>query len=84
MIDHPTTSAPAACACGQACQLLTVRDVSALLKLHTRTIWRLAAEAEAGHGCFPKPLRLGPKTCRWKLANVEAYLAALAGQELCP
>jgi predicted DNA-binding transcriptional regulator AlpA len=60
-----------------ACQLLTVRDISALLKIHTGTIWRLSALAEAGHGDFPKPLRLGGKTVRWRLLDVQAYLDRL-------
>ena len=60
------------------CQLLTVRDVAGLLKIHTGTVWRLSSLAEAGYGEFPKPLRLGAKTVRWRLSNVEAYLSALA------
>jgi hypothetical protein len=40
----------------------------------------LAAMAEAGRGDFPQPLRIGPKTVRWRLSDVEAYLAALAGE----
>ena len=62
------------------CQLLTVRDVAGLLKIHVATIWRNSALAEAGHGNFPKPLRLGEKTVRWRLADVERYLSALAGE----
>jgi hypothetical protein len=41
---------------------------------------RLAAVAEAGQGDFPRPLRIGSKTVRWRLSDVEAYLAALAGE----
>jgi len=59
-------------------RLLNVRELAAMLGIHERTCWRLAAEAEAGHGDFPKPLRIGPKTVRWRLSDVEAYLAALA------
>lgn len=61
------------------CQLLNVRQLAAMLGVHERTCWRLAAMAEAGQGDFPKPLRIGPRTVRWRLADVEAYLAALAG-----
>jgi predicted DNA-binding transcriptional regulator AlpA len=60
-------------------KLLTVKDLAALLCVHERTCWRLAAMAEAGQGDFPTPLRLGPKTVRWRREDVEAYLAALAG-----
>ena len=70
-----------ACACGQACQLVTVRELSSLLKEHPGTIWRQTALAEAGHGDFPKPLRLGPKTIRWRLSDVQAYLDRLQGIE---
>ena len=62
------------------CQLLTVKDVAGLLKIHAGTIWRLVALAETGHNGFPKPLRLGPKTIRWRLDDVQAYLTALAGE----
>jgi predicted DNA-binding transcriptional regulator AlpA len=59
-------------------KLLTVKDLAATLGIHQRTCWRLAAMAEAGHGDFPRPLRIGPKTVRWRAADVEAYLATLA------
>jgi predicted DNA-binding transcriptional regulator AlpA len=61
------------------CQLLAVRQLAAMLGIHERTCWRMAAMAQAGQGDFPRPLRIGPKTIRWRLADVEAYLAALAG-----
>jgi len=60
-------------------KLLTVKDLADLLGIHERTCWRLAAMAEAGHGDFPRPLRIGPKTVRWRVADVDSYLAALAG-----
>jgi predicted DNA-binding transcriptional regulator AlpA len=63
-----------------ACQLLTVKDVAALLKVHPRSVWRESARAETGLSVFPRPLRLGPKMVRWRLADVEAYVAALAGE----
>jgi len=61
-------------------QLLDVREVASLLRMHPRSVWRLAAQAEAGLCNFPKPLRIGPKTIRWRLSDVQAYLAALAGE----
>jgi len=59
-------------------QLLDVRQLATTLRMHPRTVWRLTAMAEAGQGDFPKPLRIGPKTIRWRLSDVQAYLAALA------
>ena len=59
-------------------RLLTVKELAAMLHVHERSVWRLAAMAEGGHGDFPRPLRIGPKTIRWRLADVEAFLAALA------
>ena len=61
-------------------QLLDVKQLAAALGMHPRSIWRLAAQSEAGHGNFPKPLRIGPKTIRWRLSDVQTYLAALAGE----
>ena len=63
-----------------SCQLLTVRKVARLLSLHPRTIWRLAGLAEAGLDDFPKPIRLATKTVRWRLRDIEGYLARLAGE----
>ena len=60
-------------------KLLTVKDLAALLGVHERTCWRLAAMAEAGQGDFPRPLRIGPKMIRWRLVDVESYLSVLAG-----
>ena len=59
-------------------QLVNVKQLAAALGIHERTCWRQAALAEAGESNFPKPLRLGPKTVRWRLSHVQAYLSALA------
>jgi predicted DNA-binding transcriptional regulator AlpA len=59
---------------------LDVKELSAALGVDPRTVWRLSGMAEAGQGNFPRPLRIGPKTVRWRVADVEAYLAALAGE----
>ena len=60
-------------------RLLTVKELAAALGVNERTCWRLASMAEAGHGDFPRPLRIGHRIIRWRLSDVEAYLAALAG-----
>jgi predicted DNA-binding transcriptional regulator AlpA len=65
----------AACACGQACQLLTVKDVASILKVHPRTVWRMSAT-----GDIPAPLALAPKTIRWRLRDLEAHVSRLAAQ----
>jgi predicted DNA-binding transcriptional regulator AlpA len=52
--------------------------VGSLLKLHTRTVWRLSALAESGQGGFPRPLRLAEKTVRWRATEIAAYLDQLA------
>jgi len=72
--SETATTAPA------TCQLLDVKDVARLLRIHPRTAWRLSSMAEAGLGNFPKLLRVGPKTIRWRLSDVQAYLATLAGE----
>ena len=53
-------------------------ELAAMLGIDERTCWRLAAMAEAGQGNFPRPLHIGPKTVRWRLADVDSHLAALA------
>ncbi len=63
-----------------ACRLLDVAELSALLKLSPRTLWRMAALASAGRGDgFPKPITIGPRLRRWRLADVRRYLDGLAG-----
>jgi predicted DNA-binding transcriptional regulator AlpA len=59
-------------------QLLTVSDIAGLLQITERTCWRLARQAEAGIGVFPRPLRIAPRTVRWRTSDVEAYIARLA------
>lgn len=63
-----------------ACQLLRVKDVAEMLRLHVRTVWRLSGLAEAGLSDFPRPLRLGPKSVRWRMSDIECYVAHLAGE----
>ena len=59
-------------------RLLNVGQVSKLLGISVRTIWRLSALAEIGRSSFPPPLRLSAKCVRWRLADVRRYLDELA------
>jgi len=59
-------------------RLLNVGQVSELLGVSVRTIWRLSALAEIGRSSFPPPLRLSPKVVRWRARDVQAYLDALS------
>jgi predicted DNA-binding transcriptional regulator AlpA len=77
----PATQSPPA-----ALQLLTARDVAAALKIHVGSVWRMAALARAKLPCgdFPAPLSISPKVIRWRAADVERYLDALAGAAVQP
>lgn len=61
----------------EGCRLITAKELAELLKVDRRTIWRMVARADAGEGSFPQPLRLGARTVRWKLTDIEKYLASL-------
>jgi excisionase family DNA binding protein len=53
------------------CQLLTVKDVAAMLRVHTRTVWRMSAS-----GDIPAPKKLGPRTVRWRMSDLAEYIAS--------
>jgi excisionase family DNA binding protein len=50
-------------------ELLTVKDVAALLKVHKKTVWSWVSA-----GVLPGPLHLGPRCVRWRRATIEAFL----------
>lgn len=52
---------------------ITCAEVAAMLGVTPRTIWRLAAA-----GRIPKPLRIGPKSPRWKESALTDYLDRLS------
>lgn len=62
--------------------LLDVRQLGDALRLSVASCWRLSALAEAGleAGGFPRPIRLSARVVRWRLCDVSAYLAGLAGE----
>lgn len=49
---------------------LSVEQVAARYNVSKDTIWRWRREGE-----FPKPIRLGGKTSRWRLSEIEAWEA---------
>lgn len=51
-------------------QLLTTREVTALLKLDRSTLWDWTRK-----GRFPKPIKLGRAT-RYRRSDIEAWLAS--------
>ena len=53
--------------------LLTVDEVSELVKLKRATIYKFVAA-----GRFPKPLVIGPKARRWKREAIEEWVASLS------
>ena len=55
-------------------KLLSVRQVSELCAISERKIWRAVAA-----NCFPKPLKLGPKTTRWKKSEIQRHINGLGG-----
>lgn len=54
--------------------LLDVRKVAQLLGVHQRTIWRMVAS-----GDLPAPIRLGAKTVRWRLLDLERHIQNAKG-----
>ena len=49
-------------------QLMTRKELEAVLKVHSRTIDRLVAS-----GKFPAPVHIG-KCCRWLVSTVEQFI----------
>ncbi|MBM4039765.1 MAG: hypothetical protein FJ290_14755 [Planctomycetes bacterium] len=63
-----------------ACRLVTVKELAALLHLSPRAIWTLAAKRRAGVNGFPLPISFGKRATRWRLREVRTYLDALASE----
>ena len=55
---------------------VAVKQLSARYGVHPVTIWRWARD-----GYLPKPHRIGPRTTRWRLDEIEAADAAKALRE---
>ena len=50
-------------------RLLNIGEVAGLLGVHKRTVWRLCA-----CGTLPPPIRVGPRTLRWRLSDLQAVI----------
>ena len=59
---HPRSPAPGV-------PLLTVKQVSEMLQVHPRTVWRMAAA-----GDIPAPITLSKKIVRWRLSDLQEFL----------
>lgn len=53
-------------------QLLTIKEVVALTRVSKSTIYRRMRE-----GRFPKPVRIPPRTTRWRESAIRAWLHGL-------
>lgn len=47
------------------------RGVPGVVPISSATLWRRVAD-----GSFPRPLKLGPRTTAWKVADVRCWLKA--------
>ena len=56
-------------------KLLTVNDVAKLLKLSTRSVWRLVAA-----NAMVKPIRIGG-SIRWRESDLSTWLASIPQSE---
>ena len=56
--------------------LLTAKELSRVLGVGERTIWRMASRSRAGGGCeeFPRPIRISSKAVRWRWQDIDEYL----------
>ena len=52
-------------------RLLRLREVQTLTALGRSTIYRLMRDA----GSFPEPLKIGPRAVRWRVSDIQAWLA---------
>ena len=53
-------------------KLMTARDVMAAVRLSRATIYNLLAAGE-----FPRPVRIGSKSVRWRASDIAAWVDSL-------
>jgi excisionase family DNA binding protein len=51
---------------------LRVEDVSRVLNISVRKVWRLLAE-----GLLPRPLKVGARSTRWRESEIQRYMQGL-------
>lgn len=51
--------------------LVPVKRVATMLSVSVATVWRWNAA-----GGFPAPLKIGPNATRWRVSEVEAWIAS--------
>lgn len=49
-------------------QFISDHKVAAMFGVSKATVWRWAST-----GLLPKPIKLGPNTTRWRIADLEAH-----------
>lgn len=55
---------------------LSVSDVATMFDISVRKVWQLSSNPRDS---FPEPVRIGKKTCRWRLSDLERYADNLKG-----
>lgn len=60
-------------------QLLSAKEVGQMLALHRTRIYDLIKYRN-----FPRPIKLGSQTSRWRLDEVENWLAEIEGDSAGP
>lgn len=73
MQDHDSSSSPSAKDRPGKVVLVDVDEFASILKVSSRTIWRLVSSGEA-----PTPIRIGGSS-RWRLSDLNAWI-----NEGCP
>lgn len=56
-------------------QLLTDKEVAQLIGVSRSTVWRYLSNSE-----FPKRFRLSPRITRWRLSDVEHFIASFSSE----
>lgn len=69
-------TAPVHPAADLAAEFVTADEFAAILRVSTRTLFRLRAR-----GALPAPVEISSHIVRWRAADVRAYLDALQARE---